>query len=106
MRTIELTVLLKPDVKYKNETDPNKIPINVSYARLERIINALSVQLVKQEMEGIKRLAYKIDGFNCAVYVFYELEVEGRRCDAVVGVLNDLLLKEPDVLRHLAIPVD
>lgn len=22
------------------------------------------------------------------------------------GVLNDLLLKEPDVLRHLAIPVD
>lgn len=78
MIRIELTVLLKPNVKYKNETDPTQIPIDTQYDKLAAIMSALKVRVVKCETEGVKRLAYKIKGFNCAIYTFYELGIRGR----------------------------
>ena len=86
--TYELVVLLHPDLEIDVET-----PI----AKIEKLIETAGGRVIKRDNWGKKRLAYHIKRQDFAIYVYFELQIDGVRARGLEASI--LITKE--VLRHI-----
>lgn len=85
----ELTVLSYKDMKVIDKIE------------LEKRIRAFG-KIARRKIDGVKRLAYEIQGEDYALYLFYELELEGGEATR----LADLLNIDDRILRYLLVKQD
>jgi small subunit ribosomal protein S6 len=88
--TYELVVLLHPDLEIDVEAPINKV---------ESLITGVNGRVTKRDNWGKKRLAYRIKKQDFAIYVYFELELEGSE----VRELERQLLITEEVLRHIIV---
>lgn len=79
MNTYEVAVLFHPDLE---------IDLSKPQAKVEKIFTDNGATITKTDSWGKKKLAYKIDGQETAVYVFYTLEMPGTGVAKVESTLN------------------
>lgn len=90
MRPYELVVLLHPDLEIDADT-----PIS----KLEKIIEAAGGKVTKRDNWGKKRLAYRINKQDFAVYAYFEMDLPPQ---AARRVEQQILLAE-EVMRHILV---
>lgn len=93
MKEYELTVLIHPDL----EADIEK-PL----ASVRDIVKSAGGEIVREDNWGKKKLAYKINREDFAVYVYIEVKLPA---DAPLKISNTLNITE-EVLRYLLVTVD
>ena len=93
MKEYELTVLIHPDL----ETDLDA-PLTV----VRKLVTDNGGKIVSEEAWGKKRLAYKINGQDFAVYQYMEVELPA---DAPLKISNTLNITN-GVLRYLLVKAD
>ena len=90
MKTIyELALLYHPDL----EIDLDKVN-----AKIEKLVTDNGGGIKDQDVWGKRRLAYPINGLEKAIYVFYNIELDGQ---ASISKLESNLNIYDEVLRHL-----
>lgn len=90
MRDYELTVLLHPDLEIDLEKPLKKV---------EQIITTAGGKIVKQDNWGKRKLAYRINKEDFAVYVYYDVQLPAE----AVKKINDVLNITDEVLRSLLV---
>jgi small subunit ribosomal protein S6 len=93
MREYELTVLVHPDLEMNLEPATDKV---------KALIEGNGGKITKEANEGKKKLAYKINQQEFAVYYYYELELPAAAPAKISSVLNIT----DEVLRYLLVTVD
>jgi small subunit ribosomal protein S6 len=93
MKEYELTVLIHPDLEADLET-----PL----AKVRDIITNAGGEITKEDNWGKKKLAYKIDRQDFAVYVYFDVKLPA---DAPLKISNTFNITE-EVLRYLLVTVD
>jgi small subunit ribosomal protein S6 len=86
----ELVVLLHPDLE---------IDVEAPIAKVEHLVEAAGGRVTKRDNWGKKRLAYRIKKQDFAIYVYFEIELEGAK---VRELENQILITE-EVLRHILV---
>jgi small subunit ribosomal protein S6 len=89
-KTYELVVLLHPDLE---------IDVEAPITKLEGLIEAAGGKVAKRDNWGKKRLAYRINRQDFAIYVYFEVQLD----PAKVRQLEDQVLITEEVLRHLLV---
>lgn len=89
-KTYELMVLLHPDLEIDVEAPVNKI---------EGLIQTVGGKVLKRDNWGKKRLAYRIARQDFAIYVYFEISLEGE----AVKELDRTILITEEVLRHILV---
>ncbi len=92
-KAYELTVLIHPDLETDLETPLGKV---------RDIITNAGGTITKEDNWGKKRLAYKINREDFAVYVYLEVDLPA---DAPLKISNILNITD-EVLRYLLVTVD
>ncbi|MCA9338172.1 30S ribosomal protein S6 [Candidatus Saccharibacteria bacterium] len=93
MKEYELTVLIHPDL----EADIEK-PL----AKVRDIVKNAGGEIVNEDNWGKKKLAYKINKEDFAVYVYFDVKLPA---EAPLKISNTLNITE-EVLRYLLVTVD
>lgn len=93
MKEYELTVLLHPDLE---------VDIDTPLAKLRDIITKNGGEIIKEDNWGKKKLAYKINREDFAVYVYMDVKLPS---DAPLKISNVLNITD-EVLRYLLASVD
>jgi small subunit ribosomal protein S6 len=93
MKEYELTVLIHPDLEADLETPLTKV---------RDIVTTAGGEIVKEDNWGKKKLAYKIDRQDFAVYVYFDVKLPS---DAPLKISNTFNITE-EVLRYLLVTVD
>jgi len=93
MKEYELTVLIHPDL----EADIEK-PL----AKLRKLITVNGGNIIKEDIWGKKKLAYRIKNEDFAVYAYFDLALPS---DAPLKISNNLNISE-EILRYLLVSVD
>lgn len=93
MRDYELTFLVHPDLEMNPEPAVNKV---------KELIEKNGGKIIKETVDGKKRLAYAIKGQDFAVYYFYEVQLPATAPAKIESALNIT----DEVLRHLLVAVD
>lgn len=93
MKEYELTVLIHPDL----ETDLDA-PLSV----VRKLVTDNGGKVVSEDAWGKKKLAYKINGQDFAVYHYMEVELPA---DAPLKISNTLNITD-GVLRYLLVKAD
>lgn len=93
MKDYELTVLLHPDLEMNLDPALDKV---------RKLITTNKGEIVKEENDGKKRLAYSIDGQEFAVYYFIDVKLPAEAPAKIESTLNIT----DEVLRHLLVKVD
>ena len=93
MNEYELTVLIHPDLEADLET-----PL----AKVRDIIKSAGGEIVKEDNWGKKKLAYRINREDFAVYVYMDVKLPA---DAPLKISNTLNITD-EVLRYLLVTVD
>ena len=93
MKKYELTVLIHPDLEMNLEPATSKIKV---------LIKENGGEIIKEDNEGKKKLAYKIAGQEFAVYYFYNLELPAAAPAKISSVLNIT----DEVIRYLLVAED
>ncbi len=93
MKEYELTVLIHPDLEVDLDTPLNKI---------KGIIKDAGGEIVSEENWGKKKLAYKINKQEFAVYVYMDVKLPP---EALLKISNILNITD-EVLRYLLVTVD
>lgn len=93
MKEYELTVLIHPDLEADLET-----PL----AKVRDIIKNAGGEITSEDDWGKKKLAYKINREDFAVYVYMDVKLPA---DAPLKISNTLNITE-EVLRYLLVTVD
>ena len=93
MKEYELTVLLHPDLE---------VDIDTPLAKLRDIITKNGGEIIKEDNWGKKKLAYKINREDFAVYVYMDVKLPS---DAPLKISNVLNITD-EVLRYLLVTVD
>lgn len=88
--TYELVILLHPDLE---------IDVEAPIAKLEGLIEAAGGKVTKRDNWGKKRLAYRIKRQDFAIYIYFELQLDGTK---VRDLENQILITE-EVLRHILV---
>ena len=88
--TYELVVLLHPDLE---------IDVEAPIAKVERLVETAGGRVIKRDNWGKKRLAYRIKKQDFAIYVYFEIELEGSK---VRELENQILITE-EILRHILV---
>lgn len=88
MTKYELIVLLHPDLE---------IDLEKPLAKVEKILKDVGATIEKVDNWGKRKLAYPIEKQDFAVYVYYEIQVEGEK----VAKLDSILNITDEVIRHL-----
>ena len=79
MKEYELTVLIHPDL----EADLDK-----ALDKVKSLITDNGGEIIKEDNWGKKRLAYRIDGQNFAVYVYFDVELPAEAPLKISNTLN------------------
>jgi len=93
MKEYELTVLIHPDLEVDIETPLTKV---------RGIVTSANGKIVKEDIWGKKKLAYRIKNEDFAVYAYFEVSLPA---DAPLKISNTLNITD-DVLRYLLVTVD
>lgn len=93
MKEYELTVLIHPDLESDIETPLTKV---------RDIIKAASGEVIREDNWGKKKMAYKINREDFAVYVYMDVKLPA---DAPLKISNTLNITD-EVLRYLLVTVD
>lgn len=93
MKEYELTVLIHPDLEVDLETPLKKV---------RDIITGAGGEITKEDNWGKKKLAYKINREDFAVYVYMDVKLPA---DAPLKISNTLNITD-EVLRYLLVRVD
>ena len=93
MKEYELTVLIHPDLEVDIETPLTKV---------RDLIKTHGGEIVKEDNWGKKKLAYKINREDFAVYVYMDVKLPA---DALLKISNTLNITD-EVLRYLLVTVD
>jgi small subunit ribosomal protein S6 len=93
MKEYELTVLIHPDLESDIET-----PL----AKVHGIIKNAGGEVMREDNWGKKKLAYKINREDFAVYVYMDVKLPA---DAPLKISNTLNITD-EVLRYLLVTVD
>ncbi len=93
MKEYELTVLIHPDL----EADLDK-PLD----KVKGIIKDAGGEIVSEDNWGKKKLAYRINKEDFAVYVYFDVKLPA---DAPLKINNTLNITD-EVLRYLLVSVD
>lgn len=93
MKEYELTVLIHPDLE---------VDLDAPLAKVREIITSAGGKITKEDNWGKKKLAYKINREDFAVYVYMDLELPA---DAPLKISNTLNITD-EVLRYLLVKQD
>jgi small subunit ribosomal protein S6 len=93
MKEYELTVLIHPDLEADLET-----PL----AKVREIITTAGGEITKEDNWGKKKLAYKVDRQDFAVYVYFDVKLPA---DAPLKISNTFNITD-EVIRYLLVTVD
>lgn len=93
MREYELTVLIHPDLE---------VNLDAPLEKVRGIIKNAGGEIVKEDNWGKKKLAYRINREDFAVYVYMEVKLPA---DAPLKISNTLNITD-EVLRYLLVTVD
>ena len=93
MKDYELTVLFHPDLEMNLDPAIDKV---------KKIITANGGTITKEENDGKKRMAYKINGQDFAIYYFADLQLPA---DAPAKISSNLNIND-ETLRYLLVKVD
>lgn len=93
MKEYELTVLIHPDL----ETD-----LEAPLDKVRKLVNDNGGKVVKEDNQGKKRLAYRINNQDFAIYVYMDVELPA---EAPLKISNTLNITD-SVLRYLLVKVD
>jgi small subunit ribosomal protein S6 len=93
VKEYELTVLIHPDLEVDLETPLNKV---------RDIIKSAGGTITKEDNWGKKKLAYRINKEDFAVYVYFDVTLPA---DAPLKISNTLNITD-EVLRYLLVKVD
>lgn len=93
MKEYELTVLIHPDLEADLDTPLKKV---------REIIKSAGGEIVSEDNWGKKKLAYKINREDFAVYVYMDVKLPA---DAPLKISNTLNITD-EVLRYLLVTVD
>jgi len=93
MKEYELTVLIHPDLEADLET-----PL----AKVRDIVKNAGGEVVKEDNWGKKKLAYRINREDFAMYVYMDVKLPA---DAPLKISNTLNITD-EVLRYLLVTVD
>ena len=93
MKEYELTVLIHPDLEADIET-----PL----AKIRDIIKTAGGEITTEDNSGKKKLAYKINKEDFAVYVYFDVKLPA---DAPLKISNIFNITE-EVIRYLLVTVD
>jgi small subunit ribosomal protein S6 len=88
MNKYELAVLYHPDLE---------IDLEKAEGRVKDLITSLGGKITDTDNWGKKKTAYPVEGHEHAVYVFYQVEIEGKQ----VSELNNSLNIVDEVIRFL-----
>lgn len=89
----ELTVMFHPDLEMNLQPALDKV---------KKLIEDNGGKILKEELDGKKRLYYRVKGQDFAVYYFYEVDIPEDAVKKVTGVLDIT----DEVLRHLIVSFD
>lgn len=93
MKEYELTVLIHPDLE---------VDLDAPLAKVRDIIKNAGGEITKEDNWGKKKLAYKINREDFAVYVYMDVKLPA---DAPLKISNTLNITD-EVLRYLLVTVD
>lgn len=93
MKEYELTVLIHPDLEADIEAPLKKV---------RELITTNGGEIIKEDNWGKKKLAYKINREDFAVYVYFEVKLPSA---APLKISNMLNISD-EVLRYLLVTVD
>ena len=93
MKEYELTVLIHPDLESDLETPLSKV---------RDLVKSAGGEVTKEDNWGKKKLAYKINREDFAVYVYMDVKLPA---DAPLKISNTLNITD-EVLRYLLVTVD
>lgn len=93
MKEYELTVLIHPDLE---------VDIDTPLKKVSDIITSAGGEIVSQDNWGKKKLAYRIDRQEFAVYVYMDVKLPA---EAPLKISNTLNITD-EVLRYLLVTVD
>lgn len=93
MKEYELTVLIHPDLE---------VDIEAPLTKVRDIIKNAGGEIVSEDNWGKKKLAYKINREDFAVYVYMDVKLPA---DAPLKISNTLNITD-EVLRYLLVTVD
>ncbi len=93
MKEYELTVLIHPDLEADIDAPLNKV---------RNLITSNGGTIAKEDNWGKKKLAYKINKEDFAIYVYFDLSLPA---EAPLKISNTLNISD-EVLRYLLVKVD
>ena len=93
MKEYELTVLIHPDLE---------VDLDAPLAKVRDIIKNAGGEITKEDNWGKKKLAYKINREDFAVYVYMDVKLPA---EAPLKISNTLNITD-EVLRYLLVTVD
>lgn len=93
MKDYELTVLIHPDLEAN---------LDLPLKKVRDIITTSGGEILSEDNWGKKRLAYRINKQDFAVYVYFDVKLPA---DAPLKISNTLNITE-EVLRYLLVTVD
>ena len=93
MREYELTILIHPDLE---------VNLDAPLEKVRSIIKNAGGEITKEDNWGKKKLAYRINREDFAVYVYMEVKLPA---DAPLKISNTLNITD-EVLRYLLVTVD
>ncbi len=93
MKEYELTVLIHPDLEADLDTPLNKV---------KGIIKDAGGEIISEDNWGKKKLAYKINREDFAVYVYMDVKLPATAPLKISNILNIT----DEVLRYLLVTVD
>ena len=93
MKEYELSVLFHPDLEMNLDPALDKV---------KKLIEANGGEIIKEEAEGKKRLAYKINDQDFAVYYYFDVSLPPEAPAKLSSTLNIT----DEVLRYLLVRTD
>ena len=93
MKVYELTILFHPDLEMNLEP---------ALKKLEKLVSDSGGKIIKTTEDGKKRLSYKIEGNEYAVYYFFDVELSADAPKKISDALNI----NDEVIRYLLVIKD
>ena len=90
MKYYELSVIGNPDTHEE------------TMRKVEEVLNK-HTEIVKVEGDGVKHLAYPIDGYDKGDYIYYDIVIKDKNAPAKISSALNLT---DEVLRYLLVNVD
>lgn len=93
MKEYELTVLINPDLE---------IDLDAPLSRVRDLVKNAGGEILTEQNDGKKRLAYKINNQDFAIYVYMDVKLPA---EAPLKISNTLNITD-EILRYLLVKVD